>query len=94
MDNTFDWFVLIGAGISTISGVITLLSSTEAERRWSAYEELRDRLRARGEAEARRGQGAPQSELELEVPRGRGPSIAPMASGGPGSGVVGVTGTF
>ncbi|AKF08296.1 hypothetical protein DB32_005445 [Sandaracinus amylolyticus] len=93
--NTFDWFVLIGAGISAISGVITLLSSTEAERRWSAYEELRDRLRARGEGgDARTGDDAPRSELELEVPAGRGPSIAPMASGGAGSGVVGVTGTF
>lgn len=89
--NTFDWFVLIGAGISAISGVITLLSSTEAERRWSAYEELRDRLRARGEANGERGE---TSELELQVPAGRGPTIAPMASGAEGAGLLGVQGTF
>lgn len=90
--NTFDWFVLIGAGISAISGVITLLSSTEAERRWSAYEELRDRLRARGEGSAE--DGGQTSELELEVPAGQGPTIAPMASGTEGAGILGVQGTF
>ena len=89
--STFDWFVLIGAGISAISGVITLLSSTEAERRWSAYEELRDRLRARGEGAS---EGGETSELELQVPAGQGPTIAPMASGTEGSGILGVQGTF
>lgn len=89
--NTFDWFVLIGAGISAISGVITLLSSTEAERRWSAYEELRDRLRARGEANGERGE---TSELELPVPPGQGPTIAPMAAGTEGAGLLGIQGTF
>ncbi len=40
----FDYFVFIGAGISVISGVVNLLSESEAERRWDAYVELRDRL--------------------------------------------------
>lgn len=39
-----DYFVLIGAGVSIISGVITLLSTSAAEQRWSAYEDLARRL--------------------------------------------------
>lgn len=84
--NTFDWFVLIGAGISAISGVITLLSSTEAERRWSAYEELRDRLAARGEDTREAGDSQQSSS--------RGPRIAPMATGYQGGGILGVEGSF
>ncbi len=41
---TFGVFVIIGAGISVVSGVINLLSRSEAERRWAAYEELSTRL--------------------------------------------------
>ncbi|MBK8169450.1 MAG: hypothetical protein IPK60_03790 [Sandaracinaceae bacterium] len=40
-----DYFVLIGASISIVSGVITLITRSDAERRWSAYSELRDGLR-------------------------------------------------
>ncbi|MFK8002278.1 MAG: hypothetical protein AB8H86_21965 [Polyangiales bacterium] len=43
-DSAFDYFVLIGAGISVITGVVGLASRSDAERRWSAYRELRDRL--------------------------------------------------
>lgn len=43
--DTLDYFVLIGAGISLVSGVINLLTRSDAERRWSAYSELRERLR-------------------------------------------------
>lgn len=39
-----DYFILIGAGVSIISGVITLASTSSEERRWSAYARLRDRL--------------------------------------------------
>jgi hypothetical protein len=46
LSSPFDAFVLIGAAISTVSGVITLFSTNEAERRQSAYHELRDRLMA------------------------------------------------
>jgi len=42
----FDYFVLIGAAVSVITGSITLFTNTEAERRWGAYRELRDRLAA------------------------------------------------
>lgn len=44
--DTFGTFVIIGASISVISGVINLLSRSEAERRWDAYEELSERLEA------------------------------------------------
>lgn len=43
-DSAFDYFVLIGAGISVITGVVGLASRSDAERRWSAYRELRSRL--------------------------------------------------
>ncbi len=36
--------MIIGAGISVVSGVISLISRSEAERRWSGYEELLERL--------------------------------------------------
>ena len=51
----FGAFILIGAGISIVSGVISLLSRSEAERRWAGYEELRDRLAEQEEAALRRG---------------------------------------
>lgn len=94
---TFDWFVLIGAGISAISGVITLLSTTEAERRWSAYEELRDRLEARGEDT--RGAQDPEAardedELSLRESAPETTTILPMAGGFQGGGLVGVQGSF
>ena len=38
------YFVVIGAGVSLVSGAITLLTPSQAERRWAAYETLRDRL--------------------------------------------------
>lgn len=41
-----DYFILIGAGVSIISGVITLASNSVEEQRWDAYAELRRRLNA------------------------------------------------
>ena len=38
--------VIIGSGISIISGIISLATRSSAERRWEAYEQLRDRLTA------------------------------------------------
>lgn len=96
--STFDWFVLIGAGISAISGVITLLSSTEAERRWSAYEELRDRLEARGETTASRAadpdQARDEDELSERELRGDGARVAPLAAGAGGGALLGIQGAF
>ncbi|RLB48941.1 MAG: hypothetical protein DRJ42_22145, partial [Deltaproteobacteria bacterium] len=48
--DAFGAFVIIGAGISVISGLISLFSRTEAERRWSGYEELLERLDEREES--------------------------------------------
>ncbi|MEM9070363.1 MAG: hypothetical protein AAGE52_17800 [Myxococcota bacterium] len=44
LEDPFDYFVIIGSGISIISGLIGLVSRSDAERRWSAYQDLRDRL--------------------------------------------------
>lgn len=65
-------FAIIGfatAAISTVTGIITLASSSEAERRWSAYEELRDRLAARGDADAREHERMRQREEEGDEAR-------------------------
>lgn len=40
-----DYFVLIAASVSVVSGVITLLTRSDAERRWAGYVELREGLR-------------------------------------------------
>lgn len=44
IDDPFDYFVIIGSGISIISGLISLATRSDAERRWQAYKDLRDRL--------------------------------------------------
>lgn len=78
----FSIIAIATASISTISGVITLVSTTEAERRWSAYQELRDRLAARGDADARereqmrRTQEEADDEAMLERPDAEGSAIA------------------
>lgn len=42
-----DYFVIAAAALSVVSGVISLVSPSDAERRWSAYKRLRKRLRNR-----------------------------------------------
>ncbi|MCX7807491.1 MAG: hypothetical protein N2515_02680 [Deltaproteobacteria bacterium] len=42
----FDYFILVGAVISATTGMVVLFGTHEAERRWVAYRELRDRLRS------------------------------------------------
>ena len=44
-----DYFIVIAAGISVITGIINLATRSDAERRWSAYEDLRDQLEAEEE---------------------------------------------
>lgn len=39
-----DYFVLAGAGISMLSGIIGFFSVSDAERRWDAYQEMSGRL--------------------------------------------------
>ena len=40
------YFVLIGAGLSAVGGLLTLIVPSDAERRWGAYQEMRRRLDA------------------------------------------------
>lgn len=90
----FDYFVLIGAAVSVITGSITLFTNTESERRWGAYRELRDRLAASE-------QGA-EDEAQLEAARedleafnsARFDQVMPQV-GATGEGAfVGVSGVF
>lgn len=60
-----DYFVLIGAGVSIISGIITLASTSPAEQRWSAYQQLRERLRQeRSEEREQERDGPAQTSRE------------------------------
>ncbi len=38
------YFVIIGSSLSLIGGVVTLATRSDAEKRWNAYQELRDSL--------------------------------------------------
>jgi hypothetical protein len=67
-----EYFVLIGAGVSIISGIITLASTSAAEQAWGAYQQLRDRLREERELERRGDNDAddgrtPEEAEELEA---------------------------
>lgn len=92
VDDPLDYFILIGSGISVISGLISLATRSEAERRWNAYRSVRDRL---AEEEA----GGPISDedraeaLAPQTPRGlrfAGIGAAPV----PGGGAASLTATF
>jgi hypothetical protein len=76
----FDWFIIIGSAISVISGLINLLSRSEAERRWSAYEELRDRLR-REQAQDRRRRRGSGSDGDTGPPDGQMPAAGTLQVG-------------
>ncbi len=95
IENAFDYFVLIGAAISATTGIITLFSTHEAERRWSAYRELRDRLietpqGAEDEAELERA----ATELQAFEREASGTSVQPVLAGSTGGLFVGASGTF
>ena len=68
----FDYFILIGSGISVLSGLISLFTRTDAERRWEAYQDLRDRLVREG------GDVATQ---DTDGFRFRGAGVAPLRAG-------------
>lgn len=42
--DTFGAFMLIAAGISAVTGLLEFVTSSEAERRWKAYSQLRSNL--------------------------------------------------
>jgi hypothetical protein len=94
--STIAWFVMIGAAISAMSGVVTLLNPSEAERRWSAYEELRDRLAGRGggmrDGDRRRTREEGGGDAVSVVPPGL--RIEPWVASGGSSGFLGLRGRF
>lgn len=106
ISDPLDYFVLIGAGVSVVSGIITLASTSAAEQRWSAYQELRARLREE-RSEERRAQEAEVEDVEeveaeesvsaldgyLLAPR-FGPSVRFGLAGAPSGGFASVSLTF
>ncbi|MCA9600419.1 MAG: hypothetical protein KC417_00255, partial [Myxococcales bacterium] len=50
--DTIGVFVIIGASISIVTGLVTLFLTSEAEDRWDAYQELDEELRTGPAAEA------------------------------------------
>lgn len=88
--NAADWFVLVLAGVSTVMGVVTLVTNTEAERRQSAYHELRDRVLATPEGIA----DVEAMEREADAQARSDVQVAPILSLGPTGGFAGATLTF
>jgi hypothetical protein len=86
-----DWFVIVLAGVSTVMGVVTLVSTTEAERRQSAYHELRDRVLATPEGMSE--EDALESEAATSA-QSSSVSVAPILSLSPTGGFAGATVTF
>ncbi len=62
------YFILIGAGVSIVSGIITLASTSIAEQRWGAYQELRERL-ATESREERQSRSDGEDQAALLIPR-------------------------
>lgn len=93
--SAFDYFVLIGAAVSATTGVITLFSANEAERRWSAYRELRERLLAteQGAADEQELERAAEEVAAFETAPG-GTELRPVLAGTAGGLFVGATGSF
>jgi len=79
ISNPLDYFILIGAGVSLVSGVISLASSSSEEQRWSAYQALRDRLAAEDAETASASHDEPSSYVPTPTWR---LSAAPSPSGG------------
>ena len=83
--DAFGAFVMIGAGISVVSGLIGLLSASEAERRWDAYAELRARIG---------GDDDVVVETEAEAGSTEGPRLSYGAAPLPGGGAFTLVGAF
>lgn len=43
-EDFYFYFVIIGSSLSLIGGVVTLATRSDAEKRWNAYQEMRDNL--------------------------------------------------
>ena len=88
-ENPLNYVMLLLAGVSTVTGIITLFSTSDAERRWNGYRELRDRLQvtaAGAEDERWLEDQADDDEMGLlELDRDSGPSYAVNVGLGGGS---------
>lgn len=88
-ENPLNYVMLLLAGVSTVTGVITLFSTSDAERRWNNYRELRDRLQvtaAGAEDERWLEEHADEDEMGLlELERDRGLDYAVNVGIGGGS---------
>jgi hypothetical protein len=93
--SAFDYFVLIGAAVSATTGIITLFSATESERRWTAYREFRERLLAteQGAADDAELERAAE-ELAAFQTAPAGSELHPVLAGTTGGLFVGASGTF
>jgi hypothetical protein len=81
--------------VSATTGVITLFSANEAERRWTAYRELRERLLAteQGAADDAELERAAEELAAFETAPA-GTELHPVLAGTTGGLFVGATGTF
>lgn len=93
--SAFDYFVLIGAAVSVTTGTITLFSTNEAERRWSSYRDLRDRLLAteRGAADDAELERA-QEQLEALRTTPTGLAFQPIVAVTESAFFAGASGSF
>jgi hypothetical protein len=87
----FDYIIIVSSGISVISGIVSLATRSDAERRWSAYQDLRDQVTrdASDGVGDDRGDGLSGSvSITRAAPARRRPEA--IAGGGPmpGGGVV------
>jgi len=95
VDRALDYFVRLGAAVSATTGVITLFTTNEAERRWGAYRELRDRLLATEQGAADDAELERATEELAAFQREAAESeLRPVVAGTPGGVFAGATGTF
>lgn len=80
ISNPLDYFILIGAGVSIISGIITLASSSAEEQRWDAYRSLRERLARERDEAADEGEDEDEPVALAPAPRWE-LSASPTAGG-------------
>lgn len=66
-----DWFVVFASGLSVVTGVVSLILRSDAEKRWSAYEDLRDRLVK--EEQQKGGSESPTAHRRVQWTAGAGP---------------------
>ena len=101
INDPLDYFVLIGAAVSIVSGIVTLATTSNAEDRWSEYQALRDRLEQEHREELREGEAEAdgddqEREPAPEPPMAQAPATTWRVGGGPleGGGFAGVSLSF